>query len=275
MKCITCEVEINPKWKHAIDINVCPFCGQHIMEEHLKNLLTSLGETMEKLQAYPQQLDDWLLSNYNYIKTDSPNLKMYLPKETVKELRKELDEAEFQEKKRSVVKVKNAVTGEEEEVVVEKAMSDNKANSFFERAEALRPSEKGKKDGPKSIAEKTQHLKKLKEQIEEEGAKGIVSEAGMAAMISPEDMQSADPETVAQLQSLIDSGDIVASGLPPSPSDDDDEIPSVVLAMASKAKKGSSGEPNDADLESLRRMQSKVQSAQKKLASGKGGFSRA
>src|SRR5579885_95705 len=115
MKCITCEVEINPKWKHAIDINVCPFCGQHIMEEHLKNLLTSLGETMEKLQAYPQQLDDWLLSNYNYIKTDSPNLKMYLPKETVKELRKELDEAEFQEKKRSVVKVKNAVTGEEEE----------------------------------------------------------------------------------------------------------------------------------------------------------------
>jgi hypothetical protein len=152
-------------------------------------------------------------------------------------------------------------------------MSDNKANSFFELAEALRPSEKGKKDGPKSIAEKTQHLKKLKEQIEEEGAKGIVSEAGMAAMISPEDMQSADPETVAQLQSFIDSGDIVASGLPPSPSDD--EIPSVVLAMASKAKKGSSGKPNDADLESLRRMQSKVQSAQKKLASGKGGFSRA
>lgn len=275
MKCISCETEINPKWKHAIDINVCPFCGQHIMEEHLKNLLTTLGETMEKLKAYPDQVNDWLLSNHNYIKTDSPNLKLYLPKEAFKELKRELDEEEFQEKKRSVVKIKNGTTGEEEEVVVEKTMSDAKTNSFFERAEALPPSGKSKKDAPKSIAERTQHLKKLKEQIESEGAQAIVNETGQAAVIRPSEMAEADPEEVAGWQAMLDEGDIVNSGLSGmSSGEDDDDIPPAVLAMSKRASKHSGGETNEQDLESLRRMQAKVQGSAKRLASGKGGFSR-
>jgi hypothetical protein len=49
MKCVTCQTEINPKWKHAIDINVCPFCGKNIMEEHLKNCLVSLAAAMEEM----------------------------------------------------------------------------------------------------------------------------------------------------------------------------------------------------------------------------------
>ena len=69
MKCTSCDTDINPKWLHAISNNVCPNCGQHIMQEHLKNLLTSLRETMEKLQEYPNEVDDWMLSNFNFIKT--------------------------------------------------------------------------------------------------------------------------------------------------------------------------------------------------------------
>jgi len=275
MKCISCETEINPKWKHAIDINVCPFCGQQIMEEHLKNLLTTLADTMQKLQAYPEQLSDWLLSNYDFIKTDSPNLRLYLPKEAVREMKKELDEQDFEEKKRSVVKIKNPQTGETEEVLVEKAMSDNKANSFFDRAEALSPSEKGKKDGPKSVAEKTQHLKRLKQQIEEEGAKAIFNETGKASLIRPEDLENADPEAVAEYQSIISGGEMIASSLVGDSDGDDDEIPSVVLAMASRSKKSNSGAANEADLKALQEMQARASGAAKRLASGKGGFSRA
>lgn len=275
MKCISCETEINPKWKHAIDINVCPFCGQHIMEEHLKNLLTTLGETMDKLKAYPEQVSDWLLSNHNYIKTDSPNLKLYLPKEAFKELRRELDEEEFQEKKRSVVKIKNGLTGEEEEVVVEKAMSDSKTNSFFERAEALPPSGKNKKDGPKSVAERTQHLKNLKAQIESEGSQALINETGKAAMIPASNMTEADPEEVAGWQAMLGETDMVSSGLAGmSNGDDEDDIPPAVLAMSKRASKHSGGETNEQDLEALRRMQAKVQGSAKRLASGKGGFSR-
>src|SRR5271169_5876640 len=86
MRCISCETEINPKWEHAIDINVCPFCGKHIMEEHLKNCIASLAVAMEEMLKYPKQLEDWLLSNHEYIKTSSPNLSDYLSKEDVKKV---------------------------------------------------------------------------------------------------------------------------------------------------------------------------------------------
>jgi len=281
MKCISCEIEINPKWKHAIDINVCPFCGKHIMEEHLKNLLTSLGETMEKLQAYPEQLSDWLLSNYNFIKTDSPNLKQFLPKEAVKELKRELEEQEFQEKKTTVVKIKTP-DGGEQEVVVEKAMSEDKANKFFDRAEVLTASDLKKKGGPKSVAEKTQYLKNLKAQIESEGSQGIVNEAGLASMIAPEAMENADPEAVAALQSLISENDITSS-LPPT-MDDEDEMTNHVLAMnlaSSKGKKPQGGGYNEQDARSLLEMQKRVNQSRRNFESGEnrggkgGGFSRA
>lgn len=280
MKCISCETEINPKWKHAIDINVCPFCGKHIMEEHLKNLLSTLAQTMEQLQQYPDQVNDWLLSNYNFIKTDSPNLKLYLPKETIKELRKEIDDAEFQEKKMSVVKIKTP-DGGEQEVLVEKVQSDAKTEAFFERAEVLKGA--GKTSGkaakapdepepPKSVAEKTRNLKDRVAEIKKAGATAL-NEGGVASMISPEMLDSADPDAVAEFQAMIDGGDIVASSLPDAATGDDDEIPSVVLAMASRGKKGNTG-ANEKDLQSLHEMQNKVQNAHKRLSSGKGGFSR-
>src|SRR5574338_267235 len=99
MKCISCETEINPKWKHAIDINVCPFCGEHIMEEHLKNCLSNLAVAMEDMLKYPDQLNDWLLSNHQFIKTDSPDIGKYMPAEMLKQLRKAEEEKDFQSRK--------------------------------------------------------------------------------------------------------------------------------------------------------------------------------
>jgi hypothetical protein len=276
MKCVSCETEINPKWSHAIDMNVCPFCGQCIMEEHLKNCLVGLAAAMKDMQKYPEQLDDWLLSNHNYIKTDSPNLKQYLPKEIFKEMKREVEVQENGEPKISTIKIK-LPGGGTQDVQVEKTQSEAKTNSFFERAEVLKGSGKtsGKAakdpdepEGPKSVVEKTQNLRAVAQQIRREVSNGAASENSLAAM-----MESADPEAVAEFQAVISSGDIINSGLSEASTGDDDEIHPAALAMARLAQPNSAG-ANHKDMQSLQEMQSKVQNAQKRLTSGKGSFSR-
>lgn len=283
MKCISCEIEINPKWKHAIDINVCPFCGNNIMNEFLKNLLSSLRDIMEKLYAYPDQLNDWMLANHNYIKTDSSNLCEYIPKEYIDKIeevalekayviersKKNLDDAEdFEKRKNKKFKVKVATETGDEEVTVEKIQSEEKTNDFFKRAEAVKPNI----DGFKNTAEKTQHLKTVVQQIKREGAT-IINKSGNAGTISPEMMEMTDPETVAEMQAMISGGDMIHSSLPDSDMNDGDEIPSVVLAMASKAQGG--GKNSQADLIKLQQLQGKVSGSRQKFLSGSGGFSRA
>ena len=285
MKCISCETEINPKWEHAIDINVCPFCGKHIMEEHLKNCLTGLAAAMKDMQKYPEQLDDWLLSNHNYIKTSSPNLVNYLSKEAAKEVFNLIEQSirpqqpSTKEPKVSTMQIK-LPGGGTQEILVEKTQSEEQTNSFFDRAEVLKgagktsgkaPKSPDEPEPPKSVAEKTQNLRAVAQQIRREVSIGASSENSLAAM-----MEAADPDAVAEFQAVISSGDIIASGLPsPSTGEDDDEIHPAALAMARMATNKNSEGANEKDLKTLHEMQNKVQNAQKRLSSGKGGFSRA
>jgi len=287
MKCVSCETEINPKWSHAININVCPFCGKHIMEEHLKNCVTSLAAAMEEMLKYPEQLDDWLLSNHNYIKTNSPNLKAYVPKEAIKEMRKEIEEEEFQEKKMTTMKIKNA-RGEEEEIWVEvqKVQSDDRTKEFFDRADGVINKSNGRTSGrtvgpqqssvPKGIVEKTQYFKEAVQKIKRESSEGMIGEDGMTTiMMNPDMMDRANPSIVAELESAISTDDIIASGLPTAATGEDDEIPSVVMSMASRAASKQGGNTiNEKDLKTLQEMQYKAATASKRLQSGKGGFSR-
>lgn len=282
MKCISCEIEINPQWKHAIDINVCPFCGKHIMEEHLKNLFSSLRETMDKLHQYPDQLNDWMLSNHNYIKTDSPQLPAYMPKDILKELKKVQDDKEFQERKKFTVKVKTE--SGEEEVQAEKIQSEEKTNEFFKRAEVIRNVPSNPVQGASSNAgpaynhptEKTEHFKKLVQQIKKDGSP-VVNVDGNADLISPEMMEHADPEAVSEYQSLMSGGEIV-SALPDTSGDD---VPEHILAanQAIARSKGTSS-ANAADLLKLQQMQSRLQKSKESFESGSnrggkgGGFSR-
>lgn len=274
MKCMSCEMEINPKWTHAIDINVCPFCGQGIMEEHLKNLFSSLRQTMESLKDFPDQLNDWMLSNHNYIKTDSPHIKLYVPKGYVEEIKKQRDDEVFEDKvksvpiesqKKSIIKMDNG-HGEEQEVVVEKVQSEEKTNEFFKRAEAVKPSI----DGFKSTSEKTQHLKAIAQQIKREGAT-VINKSGLASHLPPEMIDNADPEAVAEFESILNGGE-VQSSLPDSSSSDEDNIPSIVLNMASRAK----GKASDQDPSSeLERLQARRETSRRNFTTGGGGsFSR-
>lgn len=312
MKCISCESEINPKFKHAIERNVCPFCGGSILEELLKSLLVSLTETMQKMQQYPNQLDDWLLSNYDYIKVDSPDLIKYVPKEQLKDLKKIADDEDFVERKKKVIKVK-VENGKEVEAITEKIQSDARTAGFFERAQITKrgdgddtgidvgdsdsgdasdaeedvqlvPIKSTKKPRTyKSAAEKTRHLKELKKKIEYEGAQAAVGETGLAAMIDPEKLENADPEMVAAFSSELGDGDIITSALP-SNYDDEDEMADRVLSInQSLAGRGKpkDGSYNEQDMRSLREMHNRVAASKKSFENGEnrggkgGGFSRA
>ena len=84
MNCLSCNSNIDPKWKHAIDKNVCPFCGESIMPEELKEHISNLSIILDSFkQSYPEQLDDWLLSNHNYVRTDGEKIKDFFPKQKV------------------------------------------------------------------------------------------------------------------------------------------------------------------------------------------------
>lgn len=287
MKCISCESEINPQWGHAIEQNICPFCGKSILEEHLKKLLSVLRDTMAQLSpAYQQQLDDWLLSNHSYIKTDSADLVKYLPAEVLAELGKEKMKEkagkEAQERKTFTVEVET----EEgvQKIQAEKIQSEEKTNEFFKRAEVIRTPNASAPKGPDaqpvfaSLAEKTAHHKEIVKQIKKAGSQGITMGGG-TMMLPPGMLEQADPEAVAEFQSMISGGE-VASSLGESL---DDEVPSHILAMNQKlaaSKGGGNSSANAADLIKLQQMQERVAQSRANFESGesrskKGGFSRA
>lgn len=268
MKCTSCEAEINPKWVHAIEQNICPFCGKSIMEEHLKNLFTSLRDTMSKLSEHPDQLNDWMLSNYNYIKTDSKDLHLYSPKgSNVRHLQDNPNVEILPNSDNKYVVTVKTDKGEEN-IIAEKIQTDEKTNEFFKRAEAVKPNI----DGFKTAAAKNDHLRKIVQQIKKSGTSSI-NEDGDTSSIPNDMIENADPEAVAEFISVMDEGNMISSALA---SPDGDDIPASVLNMASKAGKG--GHSNAADLLKLQQMQSKSLSSRRDFENGsnrgKNGFSR-
>lgn len=259
MRCISCEVEINPKWAHAIEQNICPFCGAQIMDDNLKESLSSLKNIMSGLSHYNEQLDDWLLYNFNYIKVDSPDLINYVDKDVISEffnnLKKSASDQSFNDRKKHIVKVKTELG--EEDVEVEKTQSIEDTNSFFDRAEV-------KKNKFSSVSEKTEHLKALKKQIEETGSSSVINESGLSDMIESElnDVDSGD------YQSLV-SGNEISSSLPDI--GDGDEIPSVVLAME---KRSNSKNNSNADFEKLKAMRDRTNASKNNFSKAKGSFTR-
>jgi hypothetical protein len=281
MKCENCQTDINPKWSHALTSNLCPMCGGQIMAEHLKDCLANLTVAMRDMNAqYPEQLNDWLLSNYNFIKTDSLNLKDYLPQETIKELTQQVKQVETelppQEKTFTTMKIKNG-KGQIEEIQVEtkKIQTPEKTQSFFDRAEVPGIKKKGgaesadSKSKPHSnIVERTQYLKEIANQIRKEGNKTYLQEDDLASMI-----ESDGDLSIEELSANIDAGEMIQSALPTYSDGEEEAIPSVVLNMANRAT-NKSGTTNQKDLQALEELQQKSQGSSKRMLSGGGSFSR-
>jgi Zn-finger nucleic acid-binding protein len=282
MKCLSCQIEINPQWTHAIDMNVCPYCGKAILDEHLKNLFCTLRETMDQLQLYPDQLNDWMLSNHNYIRTDSEKIINYVSKDILSDLKKVRDEKEFQDRKKFTVKIKTE-NGAIEEVQAETLQSEEKTSDFFKRAEVIRTPNANTPKTPnapasfQSPAEKTQHLKEMAKQIKRAGSAGITA-TGDSMMISAEMLENADPEAVAEFEQMITGNEVVSS----LPDAGDDDVPAHILAanLAVAKAKGGGGGANAADLLKLQQMQNRLQKSREDFESGAnrgskgGGFSR-
>lgn len=265
MKCVSCQQEINPQWSHAIDANLCPFCGKEIMEEVLKNLFATLKTTMESLSTYPDQLNDWMLSNYKYIKTDSKEFAKYLPKKVAKVVD---DSENVEDSPNKYIDTIETEDGEQK-VIVEKIQSEETTNDFFKRAEAVKPNI----DGFRSSTEKNKHLKDMVKQIKRSGSTDAGGSGG--SFLSPENLESADPAAVEEYMSILDSGNAIASSLPDLGGGGDDDIPAAVLAMAAK---GGTGPATARDMMKLQQMQLRQTSSRENFESGanrgKGGFSR-
>jgi len=256
MKCISCEVEIDPKWKHAIDQNICPFCGDAILDPKLKDLLSSLFDIMTEMQPYPNELNDWMLSNFNFIKTDSEHIINYVPKELLLSAKK----AEYVEPgSKKTIKVKTELG--EEDVEVEKIQSQDRTNEFFKNAGVIK-----KKGEFKSAVDKTEYLKSMAEKIKHTGSVSIdnVEEP------SEELVEYADPEAIAEYNSIIE-GNNVASSLP---SLVDDELPneSIINAMVRVKNKGTSSQMSE--IEKLQDLQRRRSNSNKSFSSGGGSFHR-
>jgi len=71
MKCQSCQVTIDPKWKNAIEKNECPFCGEAIMDTVLKDLLTEAKDLFTELmkEEYKSSFVDWIRANYSFVLT--------------------------------------------------------------------------------------------------------------------------------------------------------------------------------------------------------------
>lgn len=70
MRCKSCKEDVPPKFVHAISVNVCPLCGQEIMDAELQSILNDLKSVMDKTAKYADETADWLFSNYGLKKWD-------------------------------------------------------------------------------------------------------------------------------------------------------------------------------------------------------------
>jgi len=59
-----CGIEIPPTWVAALNSNICPSCGEPIMDDGAQELIKDLAEAMKQMPNNPQGLAGWLVSNY-------------------------------------------------------------------------------------------------------------------------------------------------------------------------------------------------------------------
>jgi len=71
MKCMSCGVEIDPKFVHSIRSNVCAGCGGPLMTDSSQELMASLKDALLQMPNDPEGLAVWLLSNYDMRKVGS------------------------------------------------------------------------------------------------------------------------------------------------------------------------------------------------------------
>ena len=242
MKCMSCSEKINSKFKHAIESNTCPFCGSLIMEEVLKNLLTDLRSVMDKLSAHPEELKDFLHSNYSLINESDikNNVKHTVTHNTISKVTDTVNNSAHEDLDLDDNEDENSGTP---------LLNSEKMNLIMQRA------------GANKINNRKEDFKNLVNRIKS----GSLSTNQIASL--PDDtIDALDRNELSEIESAVNmsvNNGGVDSFMTDSNQDSDsydDEIPSHVLNFANK-KSGSNLSYHDSkDLERLQNMVKKARS---------------
>jgi hypothetical protein len=265
MKCKSCQEEVSSKFAYALSTNACPFCGQEIIDEELKDALNNLREAMTVVDTYPVEIFDWLKSNFGLLTSAELDDKL---KEASAQIEIQVEE---RAKKLAAARVPKVITKDgvqpttlqEGEVAVNAegnqiqgpAIQDQvQTSKFFKNAEADK------------IMNRNQHLKDIVKQIKKGGSVGTDADGGQMN-ITPEMMAHADPEEIEQWEQMITGGAPEVSSAFGGSMDDEEDIPAAVLAFSSGGA-GASADYNAKDMAAQQRMM------QKAKGKGSGGFRR-
>ena len=259
MKCKSCTNDVPPKFSHAIKTNICPFCGEEIMDSELQSALGDLQVAMEATDYYQEEIHDWLKCNYGLV----PELgtvafsvhqdvleKLEAANSKVIELQDQLSNAKPVPKSGKIAPLKmpseiakdkegNALEGEQ--------LADSETTNKFFKAAGVKP------------VDAAAHYKNMVKQIKQNGSAGLMSEGGAAGVITPEMLAAADQVDSSEYAELFDDGGPVGSAVD-SDYEDDTEIPAVALQFMNSAK-GKSGDYNARDVAKLQELQRKSSNA--------------
>ncbi len=246
IKCTSCKAEIDPKWKHAIDVNLCPFCGKLIMLEEVKTLLASLNSCVEGLLSYPEYLEDWLSARFNFVKAEKvkelEDKLLFLNKKMSTDLIVKNDKVESVELP-PTENVESSITSVQDQAIT---------NQFFRKAEVDK------------VVSKNKHLKDLVSQIKKNGSEMLIANEDSDDEFSVQQGPSPDSWENTEVSSALSA-------------QDDDEIHPSALALAAAVKsKGNGSNYNPNDIAKLQELQGKTSSSRNRMlqGGGKGSFSR-
>ena len=234
MICISCNTEINPKWKAAIDKNLCPFCGDVILDEKLKMLLSSLSQVMEDLSDFPSEIEDYLLCNFNYIKTNSEKLIDFVSPELLSN-----NNSKIIIGSKRVEKISDGK--KEIDVMIEKNQSEQETSAFYARA----LNKKTEFNALDEVSERNNKLKSIADRIKTSGNFDIDSDDDPDV----EGSESFDEE-YSQVMQNNSSLHI-----------DEEDLPSTVSNQIIK-ESGKLVPTSKADFEILRKMRSRQENAE-------------
>lgn len=271
MKCQTCDGEVPQKFAYAIAMNVCPLCGQQIMEPELQKVLNSLREVMTEASAqdYQSEAFDWLRSNFNLISVDSEEYQKVL-NESIQlkiDLQEEKEKSKYSKpipksgrmaQGHQEVQMGTDEEGNQVQLQGENIQDPERTQVFLERANAAK------------MAERNNHYRKMVSQIRKSGSAGAEGGGGMGGggAITPEMIMAASPEEVEEMEAMLSGGGPIASS---SDYDDDDALDPIAesfIRNAGHSGGGQGGDYNPRDVAKLQALQSKSSQASKALDRG-------
>lgn len=266
MKCKSCEGEVPPKFAHAIAMNMCPLCGEEIMDKELQVILVELKNCMtDGVAQYPETIFDWLKSNYH----------LY----TEEELQARIKEAET--KTAEAVKASLVATtgnkGFPNKESAKKIELDKDGNQVA--GPSLQSQEKTSKFFKNALIDKTvdqqSHFRNIVKQIKKSGSPMLFDEEGTSGVITPdmaEQMGQMDAEEVRALNAAFGNDEEeggINSGLDSSDMDYEDEIPAIVASNpAFMQQGGGQGQVNMKDVARLQNIHAKQARAKNAMARG-------